>query len=152
MKWLGEIRAIRVSAVAQRQSTEPALALNGGRGFESRPRYEEPAIPNGQWRGSTRRQRLPADWPQRCAMAREVYGTTCYLCHHEAASDTDHVNRGDDHSVSNLRPICGTRCQQCAAENRTPCHAAKSSREGGQAAQAARPRRQRPAEPHPGMR
>lgn len=85
-------------------------------------------------------------------MVRQVYGTACYLCSHDSASDTDHVNRGDDHRIENLRPICGTRCRQCADEHRTPCHTVKSSREGGQAAQAARPKRARPAEAHPGMR
>jgi 5-methylcytosine-specific restriction protein A len=109
-------------------------------------------MPNGQWRGSTRRDRLPADWPQRCAAVRELYGTACYICSHGGASDTDHVQRGDDHQLSNLRPVCGARCQLCRAEGRTPCHVVKSSREGGIAAQAAKPKRSRPAERHPGMR
>ena len=85
-------------------------------------------------------------------MAREVYGTWCYLCGHDPASDTDHLERGDDHRIENLRPICGKRCPHCRDERRTPCHVVKSSREGGQAAQAARPKRQREPEPHPGMR
>ena len=109
-------------------------------------------MPNGQWRGSTRRTRLPADWRARCTTVRELYGTSCYLCGHDQASDTDHVHRGDDHRVENLRPICGRRCQQCRAENRPACHVAKSSREGGQAVQAVKPKRQRAPEPHPGMR
>lgn len=109
-------------------------------------------MPNGQWRGSTRRARLPANWPELCAVAREMHGTSCYKCGHGNASDTDHKQRGDDHRPENLWPICGSRCTRCAAEHRTPCHVAKSSREGGQAAQAARPRRTRPAEQHPGMR
>jgi hypothetical protein len=109
-------------------------------------------MPNGQWRGSTRRGRLPADWPQRCTAVREIHGTSCYLCAHPNASDTDHVNRGDDHSLGNLRPICGARCPRCADEHRTPCHVVKSSREGGQAAQAARPKRARAPEQHPGMK
>lgn len=109
-------------------------------------------MPNGRWRGSTRRTRLPANWPEICRQVRAVYGDWCYLCGHENASDTDHVNRGDDHRIENLRPICGRGCEQCRAENRTPCHVVKSSREGGQAAQAARPKRARAPEPHPGMR
>lgn len=110
-------------------------------------------MPNGQWRGSQRRNRLPADWAERCKIVREVYGTACHVCGHENANatDIDHVKAGDDHRIENLRPICGKRCHQCAAENRTPCHAAKSSREGGQAAQAAKPKRARSPEPHPGM-
>lgn len=85
-------------------------------------------------------------------MVREVYGTACHVCGHDPAGDTDHLIRGDDHRIENLRPICGKRCARCAAEHRTPCHVVKSSREGGQAAQAARPKRARPAERHPGMR
>lgn len=107
---------------------------------------------NGRWRGSTRRQRLPANWPQLCAEARELYGTNCWKCGHADVSDVDHLEPGDDHRIENLRPICGIGCPQCLDERRTPCHVAKSSREGGQAAQAARPKRARPAEQHPGMR
>lgn len=109
-------------------------------------------MPNGQWRGSTRRERLPANWPELCAIARELHGTACYLCAHPDASDTDHKNRGDDHQPENLWPICGAKCQLCRDEHRTPCHVVKSSREGGQAAQAARPKRARAPEAHPGMR
>jgi len=108
-------------------------------------------MPNGKWRTSGRRAQLPPDWPQRCAAARQIYGTACYICGHPGASDTDHVIPGDDHRTENLRPACGTGCQHCAAERRTPCHPAKSSREGGLAAQAARPKRARPPEPHPGI-
>lgn len=109
-------------------------------------------MPNGQWRGSKRRERLPANWPEICRTVRETYGESCYICEHPHVSDIDHVHRGDDHTLANLRPICGSNCGYCKAENRTPCHAAKSSREGGQAAQAAKPKRTRPAERHPGMR
>lgn len=97
-------------------------------------------MPNGQWRGSTRRTRLPPNWRTEIRPAVfDTYGTQCHKCGNDA-TDVDHLQPGDDHSIANLRPIC------------TPCHAAKSSREGGQAAQAARPKRTRPAEPHPGMR
>lgn len=109
-------------------------------------------MPGGQWRGSARRERLPADWPEICATVAEAYGTDCHMCGHPGASDTDHLQRGDDHRIENLRRACGRNCPHCKAEHRTPCHPAKSSREGGQAAQAARPKRTRPAEQHPGMR
>ncbi|WP_267969981.1 HNH endonuclease [Streptomyces thermodiastaticus] len=57
------------------------------------------------------------------------------------ATEVDHIRPGDDHSMSNLRAIC------------SPCHKAKSSREGGQAL--ARKRREieqrfRRTEKHPG--
>lgn len=96
-------------------------------------------MPNGGWRGSTRRTRLPSNWAEIRRTVFEVHGTSCYLCG-DHATDVDHVRRGDDHSLANLRPACER------------CHRAKSSREGGQAAQAARPKRSRPAEQHPGMR
>jgi hypothetical protein len=108
-------------------------------------------MPNGRWAGSPRKAQLPGDWAQRCQAAREIYGTACYLCGHPGARDTDHVRPGGNHSVSNLRPACGRDCPLCHAERRTPCHLAKSSAEGGRAAQAAKPRRQRPPEPHPGL-
>jgi hypothetical protein len=109
-------------------------------------------MPNGRWSGSTRRERLPANWRQLCREARELYGTSCYLCGHGDAVDTDHLIAGDNHDVANLRAICGRGCQECRALARTPCHVVKSSREGGLAAQAARPRRNREPERHPGMR
>lgn len=108
-------------------------------------------MPDGKWAGSTRKARLPADWPQRCQLARQIYGTACYLCGHPDASDTDHLVPGGDHSIANLRPACGQHCRWCAAEQRTPCHLAKSSAEGGRAMRAAQPRRQRPPEQHPGL-
>lgn len=56
----------------------------------------------------------------------------------------DHVRPGDDHDEANLKAI-----------HRRPCHARKSSGEGGAAAgRAARARaaaRFRDPEPHPGM-
>jgi 5-methylcytosine-specific restriction enzyme A len=109
-------------------------------------------MPNGRWAGSRRREQLPPDWPQRCQLARQLYGTACYKCGHANAVDTDHVQRGNDHRPQNLRPICGAACPQCAAEHRTPCHLAKSASEGGRAAAAARPPRKRPPEQHPGIR
>lgn len=107
---------------------------------------------NGRWRGSTRRGRLPADWPQIRREVLDRHGGRCHVCGHGGATDVDHVARGDDHRPANLRPICGRRCRACLEAGRTPCHAAKSSAEGGTAAQAARPRRNRPAEQHPGLR
>jgi 5-methylcytosine-specific restriction enzyme A len=95
-------------------------------------------MPNGQWRDSTRRRRLPASWQ---AIRREcfaIYGPLCYLCS-DFASDIDHVIPGDNHSLENLRPICKS------------CHTKKSSAEGGRAFQAQRPKRKRITEQHPGF-
>lgn len=98
------------------------------------------------WTSSTRRDRLPANWPtirrrilrrdrHQCQVIKED-GTRCL----EYATDVDHKQAGDDHRDENLQAICSWH------------HRKKSSREGGQAsAQAKRARapRGRPEEPHP---
>lgn len=102
-------------------------------------------MPNGQWAGSTRKARLPKNWstelvPETFA----VYGDTCYICGLPGANEVDHVNPGDDHSLENRRPVHGKGTVQ-------NCHQRKSSCEGGRAAQAKKPKRRRPPEPHPGL-
>lgn len=97
----------------------------------------------GQWRGSTRRARLPRGWstvivPRILARDRGV----CYLCGTPGADTVDHVVRGDDHSDSNLAAVHDT--------NPPHCHRHKSSAEGNSARW--RVREQRPAERHPGLR
>jgi 5-methylcytosine-specific restriction enzyme A len=102
-------------------------------------------VPNGQWQTSDRAARLPPNWstelvPETFA----VYGTTCYICGLPGANEVDHVTLGDDHSLANRRPIHGRGTPQ-------NCHQHKSSSEGGRAAQANKPKRRRPPEPHPGL-
>nr|WP_291415493.1 HNH endonuclease signature motif containing protein [Actinophytocola sp.] len=63
----------------------------------------------------------------------------CRICGAAPSTEVDHIRRGDNHDLSNLRGVCA------------PCHRAKSAREGGTAAAARRARR-RPSEPHPGLR
>lgn len=91
------------------------------------------------WEGSTRRARLPADWPQRVAAVKRRDRGICYVCGEPGADQVDHIRRGDDHSLGNLGSI-----------HDDPCHRAKTAREAAEA-RAARPRRQRPSEPHPGL-
>lgn len=103
-------------------------------------------MPNGQWKGSTRKSRLPANWntelrPETFA----VYGDICHVCGQPGADEVDHVNAGDDHSLANRRPIHGPDTPQ-------RCHVYKSSAEGGKAMRAKQPKRTRPPEPHPGLR
>lgn len=98
---------------------------------------------SGNWASSNRRGRLPANWPRirkqvltrdrhQC-QARNEDGTPCSL----PATDVDHIQPGDDHSLTNLQSLCAWH------------HKRKTAAE----AAAARPQyapRKRPAEKHPG--
>lgn len=89
----------------------------------------------GGWVGSTRRARLPKDWPQRVAATKARAQGRCEAQQHQPECDgigreCDHVRRGDDHSLSNLQWLS------------TPCHKAKTTAE--------QPRRTRPRRGHPG--
>jgi 5-methylcytosine-specific restriction protein A len=92
------------------------------------------------WGTSTRKARLPPNWPQlrRYVLARD--GGVCYVCRQPGADQVDHLVAGDDHREENLRAI-----------HSRPCHARKSSSEGGAAAAAVRPSTKRPPERHPGL-
>lgn len=97
---------------------------------------------SGQWRGSTRRQRLPADWPERCKRILRRDRRRCHVCGGPGADAVDHVRPGDDHSDGNLAAI-----HQDVAPY---CHRAKSAAEGVRARAARRSSRYRQPEPHPG--
>lgn len=95
--------------------------------------------PRPAWRNSNRKGRLPANWRSEVRpQVFELYGDRCHWCGEPDADEVDHVVPGDDHRIENLRPIHGWRTRQ-------RCHAKKSAAEGG----AARPRLNRPEEPHP---
>lgn len=97
----------------------------------------------GRWAGSSRRDRLPADWPKIRNKVLKRDGRVCHICHAPGADGVDHIVAGDDHSLENLAAI---------HHNVAPyCHRAKSSAEGGRAAQAKRIPRSRPQEKHPGL-
>lgn len=93
----------------------------------------------GGWQDSTRRDRLPDDWPRirLRVLVRDGYrcrlrlGDICL----RTATEVDHIRRGDDHRDVNLQAVCA------------PCHARKTSSEGN----AARLRLHRPPERHPGL-
>lgn len=93
------------------------------------------------WATSDRRTRLPPNWPHIRAriLKRDPW---CRKCGEYRSAEVDHVNRGDDHSDSNLQGLC------------VDCHKRKSSNEGGVAAGIQRRKlaalRKRPPEPHPG--
>ncbi|MBT2412622.1 HNH endonuclease [Streptomyces sp. ISL-12] len=97
------------------------------------------------WQGSTRRARLPSNWPtlRRRVLRRdkgvctEVFsdGRVCGW----PANQVDHIEPGDDHSMANLRALCAW------------CHAHKSAQEGGTAAARTRVRMARPPTIHPAL-
>jgi 5-methylcytosine-specific restriction endonuclease McrA len=100
---------------------------------------------SGRWQGSTRRDRLPKNWP---AIRARILKRDGYACQHQhddgircgaPANQVDHIINGDDHSDSNLQALC------------EPHHKAKSAREGSRAAHARRIPRNRPPEKHPGL-
>jgi 5-methylcytosine-specific restriction enzyme A len=99
---------------------------------------------SGKWSGSTRRSRLPADWPKirsrvlkldgyRCT--RVVNGVRCT----ERATDVDHIVNNDNHDETNLTSLCA------------PHHREKSTVEGNRARAAIRAEAKHPAESHPGI-
>ncbi|MCW2674804.1 MAG: endonuclease [Frankiales bacterium] len=95
---------------------------------------------SGQWRGSTRRARLPKDWP---AIRVRILTRDGHRCTKQTddgrctavAVDVDHVINGDDHRDSNLTSLC------------SPHHREKSAREGARAV----PRLAREPERHSGL-
>lgn len=93
---------------------------------------------SGAWPGSTRRARLPPNWPQirRAVLERDRY--VCHVCGRAGADEVDHVQSGDDHRPSNL-----------AAIHAVPCHRRKSSSEGN--ASRWRYSDRRPEQKHPGL-
>lgn len=99
---------------------------------------------SGQWSSSNRRQRLPKDWFQRRARVLRRDAGICHVCKLPGADSVDHVIAGDHHDEANLKAI-----------HKVPCHARKSSSEGGQAAGAQRKTRAaarfRTPEAHPGV-
>lgn len=88
------------------------------------------------WATSTRKARLPNGWPKIRAYVLDRDGRICYVCRLPGADQVDHVVAGDDHGEENL-----------AAIHSWPCHLRKSSAEGN----AAKPKRLRPPERHPGL-
>jgi 5-methylcytosine-specific restriction protein A len=96
----------------------------------------------GNWAGSNRRSRLPANWDALRAEAHRLNPQhICHVCGRPGGDQLDHIIRGDDHRQSNLDWI---------HQNTPPytCHRRKSSAEGNAAKK--RVSINRPPERHPG--
>ena len=93
----------------------------------------------GGWKNSDRKSRLPSNWARLRAETLAKH-PICVLCGVRPSTHCDHIKaKTDDHTQ--LQGVCAT------------CHGLKSSREGNDAQRAnPRPGRQRPSEPHPGLR
>jgi 5-methylcytosine-specific restriction enzyme A len=101
-------------------------------------------VASGKWQTSTRKARLPKAWHAMRARVLRRDATICHVCKQPGADSVDHVIAGDAHDEANL-----------AAIHKNPCHARKSSSEGGQASAVSRNARRasrfREPERHPGL-
>lgn len=86
---------------------------------------------------SARRAQLPKDWAARrqAVIARDR--GRCQQCG-RPGTDVDHIVRGNDHSLANLRLLCRT------------CHMRRTGRDGGTTPRRTK-RSHRPPERHPGL-
>lgn len=100
------------------------------------------------WEGSTRKETLPPDWPQRRQAVFARDGNRCVVIKKDGrrcwdkATDCDHIGNREDHSLANLRSLCSWH------------HQRRSSTQGGTASAIAkqnRPSLKRPPEAHPGL-
>nr|DAP09027.1 MAG TPA: HNH endonuclease bacteriophage, HNH Endonuclease, DNA.52A [Caudoviricetes sp.] len=95
------------------------------------------------WATSTRRDRLPKDWPNiRAKIIRRARGM-CEATDHDPrcngkGTEVDHITPGDNHSLNNLR-LLNTFChRKVTAEYNTRRRRERAAM------------RKRPSEPHPG--
>lgn len=101
---------------------------------------------SGQWAGSDRRERLPANWAELREAVMRRAGGRCEAIKSSGqrcpngGRDCDHIQAGDDHSLSNLQWLCIWH------------HRAKSSAEGNDAQAVVRAKLRRPGRRHPGLR
>jgi hypothetical protein len=110
------------------------------------------------WEGSTRRERLPANWPQLREQAdADNPEHICHWCGRPGGSDLDHVRRGDDvcqhpdrHSPGCICNLGWIHNRQDYLEGRSAknCHGQKTGAEGA----AARQPLNRPDDVHPALR
>jgi 5-methylcytosine-specific restriction protein A len=95
------------------------------------------------WAG-TRKAELPPDWQQRRQVVLARDGGRCvgldgnYCGWH--ATDVDHIDDRDDHSIENLRSLCGHHHRKRTAQQALEARRRKAAR------------LQRPSTPHPGRK
>ena len=93
------------------------------------------------WQTSNRRAQLPHGWNILRSRVLRRDKWVCQIglpgCLTEA-TEVDHIERGSDHSLTNLRAACRS------------CHSRKSSAEGHSRRRELAARKRRPTERHPG--
>lgn len=97
------------------------------------------------WSNSTRRQRLPKDWPKRVAQVKRRAQGLCEATKHAPGcdghgKDVDHITQGDTHHLANLQYLS------------RECHDAKTRAENAARNRLNAALRRRPTETHPGVR
>lgn len=96
------------------------------------------------WAGSTRKATLPVDWDRLRLACLERDGYRCtwmdngHRCP-ERATDCDHVKDRNDHSLRNLRSLCGAH------------HLRRTSQQAHAARAAIKAKTRLPEEPQPGI-
>ncbi len=104
---------------------------------------------SGGWQGSTRSERLPADWDtvKKPEALRRNPKRTCHWCGLDGGDELDHIIPGDDHRQENLDWIHGWRAKRAGVSPRN-CHGEKTRQE----AVAARRWHRRGPEIHPALK
>lgn len=97
------------------------------------------------WSTSDRRFRLPPDWGDIKRQVKHRAHGLCEATDHDPrcdglGTDCDHIEAGDNHSLTNLQWLSA------------PCHTAKTARETAARNRANAALKRRPSEPHPGRR
>ena len=85
-----------------------------------------------------RMKQLPPDWPKRRQQVIKRDRGLCVLCGSKG-TDVDHIVRGMDHSLANLRLLCRS------------CHMKRTGSDGGRTKRSPK-RKWKREEPHPGRR
>ena len=96
------------------------------------------------WAGSTRKESLPVDWERLRRACFKRDGHRCTWIENgqrcpEPATDCDHINDREDHSLRNLRSLCSDH------------HLRRTSKQAHEARKALKALGRLPEEPQPGI-